>query len=63
VKVKTVTLDGHTPDVAAYPVTTALGLGYVEDRKETVQPLLDWLVSETGEAALGELGVISPSAT
>jgi phosphate transport system substrate-binding protein len=62
-KVKTVTLDGHTPDVAAYPVTTALGLGFVEGREETVQPLLNWLVSETGQAALGELGVISPSTT
>lgn len=62
-KVKTVTVDGHAPDVAAYPVTIPLGLGYVEDRQETVQPLLDWLVSETGETALVELGVITPSTT
>ncbi len=60
-KVKTVTLDGFTPDVVDYPVATALGLGFVEDRREAVQPLLDWLVSEKGQAALRKLGVIIPS--
>lgn len=61
-KVKTVTLDGYAPDVADYPVATALGIGFVEGRQEAVQPLIDWLGSEAGQAALGKLGVtISPA--
>lgn len=59
-KVKTLTLDGIAPSSDTYPITTPLGVGYVESRQTMVQPLLDWLVSETGQATLRKHGVINP---
>ncbi len=58
-KVKTVTLDGVAPNDDTYSIATPLGIGYVEDRQEAVQPLLDWVASERGQAALRDLGVIN----
>ncbi|MBL8161989.1 MAG: substrate-binding domain-containing protein [Anaerolineae bacterium] len=57
--IKTLTLDGISPDEDAYPVVTALGIGYIDSRSEAIQPLLDWLLSERGQVALVELGLIN----
>ena len=57
--VKTVTIDNLMPDVTDYPYQLALGVGYVEDRREAVQPLLEWLLSEKGQTVLRSLGVIN----
>ena len=57
-KVRPITLDGQLPADADYPITTKLGLGYLEERQADVQPLTDWLISEEGIAALREVGVI-----
>lgn len=53
-----VALDGVAPDDSAYPMTSPVGIGYLADRQAGVQPLIDWLLSEEGQAALGEFGVI-----
>lgn len=57
--VQPVVLDGVAPDESAYPVTTPFGIAYLADRQADVQPLIDWLLSEKGEAALREFGVIT----
>jgi phosphate transport system substrate-binding protein len=56
--VKAVALDGVEPDDPAYPITGPLGIGYLAEREEDVQPLSAWLLSEQGQAALRQLDVI-----
>jgi phosphate transport system substrate-binding protein len=56
--VKPVILENLTPDDVRYPVTGPLGVGYLETRQADVQPLIDWLQSENGKAALLKLGVL-----
>jgi len=34
-------------------------IGYLPERQGDVQPLIDWLLSKQGQAALGEFGVIT----
>jgi phosphate transport system substrate-binding protein len=57
-RVKPLTLDGIAVNDPAYPIISPLGIGYVENRHEVVQPLVDWLLSERGQTALQEIGVI-----
>jgi hypothetical protein len=53
-----IALDGVAPDDSAYPMTSPVGIGYLANRQAEVQPLIDWLLSEKGQAALNEFGVI-----
>ena len=59
-KVKAIAVNDVLPDADGYPMSLEIGLGYTEANQEKIQPLLDWLVSEKGRAALAELGVILP---
>jgi hypothetical protein len=36
-----------------------MGLGYLPDCQAEVQPLIDWLLSEAGQAKLGEFDMIT----
>ena len=54
-----ITLDGVSPSAAEYPMLTSLGIGYLADNAEAVQPLVDWLQSEQGQARLAVLGVVT----
>ena len=56
--VKPVTIDGVLPKEATYPWILPLGIGYLDSRQADVQPLIDWLTSERGQAALHKLEVI-----
>jgi phosphate transport system substrate-binding protein len=53
-----VALDGIAPGAADYPIFTRLGVAYVTDRQSDVQSLIDWLLSEVGQEALQQFGVI-----
>jgi phosphate transport system substrate-binding protein len=53
-----VALDGVGPLDSGYPVTQPLVLCYHPDNKDRVQPLIDWLGSEPGQAALQKFGVV-----
>lgn len=57
-KVQPISLDGVAPNQAAYPIITAVGVSYLSTRKADVQPLVDWLLSEKGRAALAKIDVI-----
>jgi phosphate transport system substrate-binding protein len=57
-RVKAIAIDGLAPGDAGYPMVSPLGLGYLTDRQAEVQPLVDWLRSESGQAALQKLDVI-----
>ncbi|MCB9077816.1 MAG: substrate-binding domain-containing protein [Anaerolineaceae bacterium] len=54
-----VAVDGIKPDDPAYPMTTRLGVGYLAGRQTEIQPLLDWLLSESGRAALQEFDLMT----
>ncbi len=58
-EVRAIAIDGITPGDPTYPIVAPLGIGYLRDRKADVQPLIDWLLSEQGQAALREFGVIT----
>jgi phosphate transport system substrate-binding protein len=53
-----VAVGGVGPDDPSYPGVLPLGIGYLPDRQADVQPLIDWLLSEQGQVALAEAGVI-----
>lgn len=57
-KVEAVTIDGVAPNDSAYPMLSLLGIGYLKERAEDVNPLLDWLSSQNGQAALRRLDII-----
>jgi phosphate transport system substrate-binding protein len=57
--VRPIALNGVAPGDSAYPCLVPMGIGYLSTRKADVQPLIDWLLSEQGQAALGELDVIT----
>jgi phosphate transport system substrate-binding protein len=56
--VRPIALDGVAPGDSAYPMVAPIGIGYLGADEAVVQPLIDWLLSERGQAALGELDVI-----
>jgi ABC-type phosphate transport system substrate-binding protein len=58
-KVQPVNLDGLAPGNSAYPMVSPLGIGYLTERKADVQPLIDWLLSEQGKAALQKFDMIT----
>jgi phosphate transport system substrate-binding protein len=53
-----IALDGVPPGDSTYPITTTMGIGYLEENVADVQPLIDWLSSERGQAVLQEFDVI-----
>jgi phosphate transport system substrate-binding protein len=57
--VQAVALDGVEPSDPSYPLKGPIGIGYLSERQEDVQPLIDWLLSEPGQMALQEFGVIN----
>jgi phosphate transport system substrate-binding protein len=57
--VQPITLNGVAPGDSDYPYVTPIGIGYLSERKADVQPLVDWLLSEQGQAALSEFDVIT----
>lgn len=56
--VRAIALDGVMPDDPAYAIFGPIGIGYLTSREADVQPLIDWLTSAQGQAALEEVGVI-----
>jgi phosphate transport system substrate-binding protein len=58
-EVQAIALDGTAPGDPAYPIVSPIGIGYLGDRQADVQPLIDWLLSEQGQAALQEVDVIT----
>ncbi|MCA1899950.1 MAG: substrate-binding domain-containing protein [Chloroflexi bacterium] len=57
-KVNAVAIDGVRPDEPAYPILDSAGIGYLSQRESDIQPLLDWLSSAEGQAALRALGFV-----
>jgi phosphate transport system substrate-binding protein len=57
--VNLLTIDGVSPSDPDNPSLKPLGLGYLATRQEDVQPLLDWLLSEKGQAALQAFDVVA----
>ena len=57
-KVQAIAVDGVGPDDPTYTAALQLGIGYLPERQAEVQPLVDWLQSERGQAMLAESGVI-----
>lgn len=57
--VRAIVLDGVAPDDPTNPMVSPIGLGYLAADEAAVQPLIDWLLSEQGQSALHEFGVIT----
>ncbi len=57
-KVQAISIDGIAPNDSAYPMIGPLGIGYLQKQQTQVQPLLDWLLSESGQTALREFDMI-----
>jgi phosphate transport system substrate-binding protein len=57
-EVRAITLDGVSPNEEAYELTTPVGIGYLSDRQAGVQPLIDWLLSESGRSALRQVDLL-----
>jgi phosphate transport system substrate-binding protein len=57
-KVQMVAVDGIKPNDASYPMLGSCGIGYLASRKSDVQPLIDWLSTTKGKAALQQLGFV-----
>lgn len=60
-KVISIALDGVLPGESNYAVLTPLGLGYLKAQETSVKVFVDWVQSESGQAALGEFDVILPT--
>ncbi len=58
-QVHPIALNNILPTDPAYPLVTPLGIGYRSDHQAKVQPLLEWLSSERGQAALRGFAVIA----
>ena len=56
--VNAVAIDGVRPDEAAYPILDSAGIGYLSQREGDIQPLINWLSSEEGQAVLKALGFV-----
>lgn len=57
-KVQMVAVDGIQPNDVSYPMLGSCGIGYLTNRKSDVQPLIDWLSTTKGQAALQQLGFV-----
>jgi len=57
-KVNVVAIDGVAPGDPHYPMKNPLGIGYLANRQDDMQPLIDWLQSGKGQTALQKFDVI-----
>jgi phosphate transport system substrate-binding protein len=58
-----IAVDEMAPTDPANPLLKPLGLSYLAAREADVQPLIDWLLSENGQAALQAFDVVTEMAT
>lgn len=56
-----VTIDELGPGDADYPMQVTLGIGFLADRREDMQPLVDWLQSDAGRTQLESLAIVVQS--
>lgn len=56
-----IALDGVLPSDSNYAVLTPLGVGFLKAQESSVKVFVEWLQSESGQAALGEFDVILPT--
>ncbi|MFN8371799.1 MAG: substrate-binding domain-containing protein [Anaerolineae bacterium] len=57
-QVVSLTVDGLGVDNAPETMQTVMGMGYMGNNVEAIQPLIDWLLSAEGQAALAAVGVV-----
>ncbi len=57
--VNAIPINGISPDNASYPILDSAGIGYMAERENDIQPLINWLSSPDGQTALQALGFIS----
>ncbi len=57
--VRAIAMDGIKPGDSTYFMVGPHGIGYLTNRQADVQPLIDWLLSEQGQAALREFEMIT----
>jgi phosphate transport system substrate-binding protein len=50
-------LDGISPTDPDFPIVSPIGVGFMSEYKADFQILLDWLLSDQGQQALGNVGV------
>lgn len=50
-------IDGISVDSAPETLVTQQGIGYLEENADLMQPFVDWLLSEEGQAALREVAI------
>jgi phosphate transport system substrate-binding protein len=58
VDVQAIAVDGFEHDNLGYLAVLELGIGYLPERQSDVQPLIDWLLSDSGQSALREAGMM-----
>lgn len=56
--VVSLTIDGIGVDNTPEEFYTVMGIGYLSDRSDDIQTLVDWLLSDDGQVALEDVGVI-----
>ncbi|MBL8133192.1 MAG: substrate-binding domain-containing protein [Anaerolineae bacterium] len=61
-EVKAIPVDGIGTDNSSPSLTMYMGVGYLTDRLDDIQPLISWLLSEQGRSALAAIGVSPVSA-
>jgi len=57
-EIKAIAVDGVAPNEATYPMMNQLGIGYLAKQQTTIQPVIDWLLSEKGKQIRRNFGVI-----
>lgn len=57
--VQSIAINGVKPNDASYPILGSAGISYMAERESDVQPLINWLSSAEGQAALKMLEFVS----
>ncbi len=57
--VNAISINGISPSNPSYPIVDSAGVGYMAERESDILPLINWLLSQEGQAALKALGFIS----
>jgi phosphate transport system substrate-binding protein len=58
-KVHALAIDAAKPSDTSYPILGSAGIGYMAERENDVQPLINWLSSAGGQSELKILGFVS----
>ena len=58
-KVEAIAIEGVMPNESTYPMLVSLGIGYLTERQPDVQPLIEWLDSDSGQSALQKLDILT----